>query len=789
MSTTVPVPENVAKGPAISLKARLMIAFCALAGIPALLVTVLQLQTGERNLVQTVNRVTDVGRAALESSSKSIADTSLNTLTETSDGLIRLSTSQIAKTSDTLMDVSRTKLQDASQKIIGLSQATNQRMARDLVALSRDAAGEISRDLMRLSADAHTELARTTAEIADKAVQANSQQLIGINERLADELSSYLAKANREAADDVSRRLLHELERDPLVNFRLLASLIGQTFAGGKITDHRDAYLIDVNWRGQVKASTRHKRGMSLAELEIVRRALNDPPEVAAQIPLISYRDGADTYLGVYTRKRDGGAVIVSYNLAKAQADMDQLGGLVKGSFEDLVAITTEGTRSAVSSTSPRIRAEADMLAQETARIIHQESEAVSQQFAQRMASQAVQTTQAATLGMTRQADHLSGEALTLMQGQSERIIRRALTEMAPIGPQSVAEAVQTMTPQAQRAVSTVKARLGPQIEAASLAAAEAILPEAAAAQTAARIAGLQVGLAVLVLAIGLGIGASFFLSRQIADPIEVEKTRKEAEIARFGKELEIATRIQTALIPTDMAIQDYDLTLSLVTATEVGGDLIDYLPQSDGGFWLAVGDVTGHGLTPGLIMMMAQSIMTGLVLDDPKIMPSELLVRLNRALYQNVKYRLGNDNYMTLQVIHHEGGGRFVAAGMHCDVLIYRAASRTVERHEVPGVWTGLMPDVAELTEDYRFELAANDVLLLYTDGLIEAMNAAGEQYDMDRLEAALIRYGDLPVGTIEAKLLAEVRAWMHEQKDDISIAVLRRHAVGVPAKQAIVV
>lgn len=774
---------------ALSLKVQLLITFCALAVVPALLVMVLQLRTSESYLVQTVATVTGLGQHAIEDSSTRIADSSLKTLTLTSDGLINLSKQAITKNSDTLIRISQGKLEDSSKQIIDLSQKTNQQVTRDLVHLSNQATDTVSKELIGLSADANRNLALRTAQAADKAVQANSQRLIHINEQVADELSTYLAKANRTAADDVSHRLLTDLEREPLVNFRLLAQIISQTFAGGKLTDRREAYLIDVNRRGQVKASTRHKRGTSLMTLDIVRRALNDPADVAAQFPLIRYADGPDTYLGVYTRKRDGGAVIVAYNLAKAQADMDTLGSTVKGSFANLVGITTDGTRQALTASTPRIKEEATRSAKQTVALINAESRRVSSEFASRMQQQAVQTTRDSTRQMTEQASRLSHRASALMHERSQAIIGRAVTEMEPIGRQSVEQAVRTMTPEAQRSVSQMKARLQPQIRAASEQAAAQMGPEAQRALASSRFATLSVGLAVLLIAIALGLWVSYLLSRRIADPIEVEKKLKEAEIARFGQEMEIATRIQTALIPTKLDVTDYDLSMCLVTATEVGGDLIDYIPQEDGRFWLAVGDVTGHGLTPGLIMMMAQSIMTGLVLDTPDLSPSELLVRTNAALHQNVKYRLGNDNYMTLQVVRHLGDGKFVGAGMHCDYLIYRADTGEVERYETPGFWTGLVPDVRDMTEDYRFELGHKDVLLLYTDGLIECMNQDGEQYDMDRLEAALKRLGHLPAKEIEAKLLADVQAWLHEQRDDISIAVLKRLEVGVAHRQPVTV
>jgi PAS domain S-box-containing protein len=264
--------------------------------------------------------------------------------------------------------------------------------------------------------------------------------------------------------------------------------------------------------------------------------------------------------------------------------------------------------------------------------------------------------------------------------------------------------------------------------------------------------------------------------SVQILAQDVTETNRAQDQLTRMGKEMEIATRIQTALVPAELPIEDFELAMALHTAAEVGGDLIDYLPRSDGHFWLAIGDVTGHGLTPGLVMMMAQSFVTGYVLDAPQLTPAECLVRVNTALFQNVHNRMGNDNYMTLQLLRHEGDGRFLVAGMHCDILIWRAESQTVERIDVPGFWTGLLADVSEMTQNIEFSLKPQDLLLLYSDGLIEAANQNHEQYDMDRLQAALSRWAHLPVEEIKDRIVDEVKAWLHEQVDDISIIVLRR-------------
>jgi serine phosphatase RsbU (regulator of sigma subunit) len=261
------------------------------------------------------------------------------------------------------------------------------------------------------------------------------------------------------------------------------------------------------------------------------------------------------------------------------------------------------------------------------------------------------------------------------------------------------------------------------------------------------------------------------------------QKVSLERYAEQLEEEIDVARRIQTALLPRDLGIEAHALSMEMRPASQVGGDLIDYLPQPDGRFWLAIGDVTGHGLTAGLIMMMTQSMLATLVGDQPDMRPSALLTKLNRTLHANVKFRLRNDNYLTLQLIRHLGGGRYVTAGMHGPMLIYRAATNQVEQLEVPGMWVGLLDDIDEYTYDVDFSLAPGDVLLLFTDGLIEAKNAAREQYDLPRLEALFAACAHLPVEQIRQILIGAVDAWLDVQADDISVIVLRHQPEALEA------
>jgi serine phosphatase RsbU (regulator of sigma subunit) len=114
--------------------------------------------------------------------------------------------------------------------------------------------------------------------------------------------------------------------------------------------------------------------------------------------------------------------------------------------------------------------------------------------------------------------------------------------------------------------------------------------------------------------------------------------------------------------------------------------------------------------------------------------------------------------------------------AGMHEEVVIYRAAQDRCERIAQSGVWIGITEDIQAETRDDQFLLDRGDVLLLYTDGLIEAHNANGEEFGIERVEQILRASARSSVELIQESLLAAVHAWTPVQQDDVTLMVARR-------------
>jgi sigma-B regulation protein RsbU (phosphoserine phosphatase) len=269
-------------------------------------------------------------------------------------------------------------------------------------------------------------------------------------------------------------------------------------------------------------------------------------------------------------------------------------------------------------------------------------------------------------------------------------------------------------------------------------------------------------------------------LNRMAAELLE--SRRQLAEKARLQRELEIATRIQTSILPREVRVAGLEVAATMRPANEVGGDYYDVLPF-EGGAWIGIGDVAGHGLTAGLVMMMIQSIVASLVDGNAIESPSEVLRVLNRTLYDNIRRRLGQDEHVTLTLLRYDAArGSMVHAGAHEEIIVCRGDGRC-ERIATPGTWLGAMPEVDRFMVDSRFELQGGDLVALYSDGLIQAMDRAGEQWGLERLCALLSVHRERPVTEIRDRVLDDVLRFTgapaRPLEDDVTLLLLRYRGV----------
>lgn len=258
-----------------------------------------------------------------------------------------------------------------------------------------------------------------------------------------------------------------------------------------------------------------------------------------------------------------------------------------------------------------------------------------------------------------------------------------------------------------------------------------------------------------------------------MAERVEASQ-RQLAARQRLEKEMELAAQIQVAMLPRELEVPGLDLGARMLPATEVGGDYYDILPREH--CWLAIGDVAGHGVPAGLVMMMVQNVLAAIVDNRPDATPSQVCCEVNRVLTHNVRQRLRRDEHVTLTLLRYEHSGRVLFAGAHEDLVVWRARTGKCERIQTTGTWLAVIPDIEPFTRDHELTLDPGDVLVLYTDGITEAMSPSGEQFGMDRLCAAVQHKAGGAVNSLCDHILREVQAFAAAQTDDITVLAVRR-------------
>ena len=241
--------------------------------------------------------------------------------------------------------------------------------------------------------------------------------------------------------------------------------------------------------------------------------------------------------------------------------------------------------------------------------------------------------------------------------------------------------------------------------------------------------------------------------------------------------EMEIAKKIQVSLLPDrkQLAGGAYSAASIMIPADEVGGDYYDLIEDENGNTWVAIGDVSGHGVESGLIMMMAQTSIKSLIASNISSKPSDILVKLNRIMIDNIK-RLNVQRYMTLNLFR-ISGANVSYAGRHQDLLVYRHKEKKVETISEEGTWIGIFDDIEDMQMDHTFQMDIGDVLLLYTDGITEAENENEEMFGYDRLERSFLQYAEHPSETIIERILNDCKAFQEKQNDDITLLILKKY------------
>ncbi len=253
----------------------------------------------------------------------------------------------------------------------------------------------------------------------------------------------------------------------------------------------------------------------------------------------------------------------------------------------------------------------------------------------------------------------------------------------------------------------------------------------------------------------------SIRLGEKIAERIEAER--------HIAQEMEYAKQVQARLLPQKLpAMKTLQYAGTCIQARQVGGDYYDFLELRPDRLAMVLADIAGKGISGALLMANLQANLRSqyaAALDD---LPG-LLKSVNQLFYENS----GDTSYATLFFADYDdssGWLRYVNCG-HLPPLLLRADGR-VERLEGTATVLGLFEkwecSVAGL------QIAAGDTLILYTDGVTEAENAAGEQFGESRLVEAMRARRDLPVASLLESIVVAVQEFSPgEQADDITLVI----------------
>ena len=244
-------------------------------------------------------------------------------------------------------------------------------------------------------------------------------------------------------------------------------------------------------------------------------------------------------------------------------------------------------------------------------------------------------------------------------------------------------------------------------------------------------------------------------------------------QLVILQNELDVASKIQQSILPTQFPKTDqYEVFANMEPARNVGGDFYDIIMLENGYVGLAIADVSDKGVPASLFMMSSRTLLKGTAISIAE--PGNVLSDVNDLLYEE------NDTFMFVTVIYaiySPDSGQFVYAngGHNPPLIIHRDGSSTL-LPPTGGIALGIAPNM-----NFRQEsiiLRPGDILMLYTDGITEAMNADREEFGVQRMQEIFAR--NLPNNSREATemIFKAVHRFSGEmaQSDDITCLTISR-------------
>ncbi|HET7704790.1 MAG TPA: fused response regulator/phosphatase [Thermoanaerobaculia bacterium] len=278
----------------------------------------------------------------------------------------------------------------------------------------------------------------------------------------------------------------------------------------------------------------------------------------------------------------------------------------------------------------------------------------------------------------------------------------------------------------------------------------------------------------------GLGAGADEFVTKGSDTEVLLARLRAllrvknyQDELRRMNqamtRDLQIARRVQEALVPEDSFRTDrVDIRAAYIPSATLSGDFYDYFLE-DGSLFVFVADVSGHGLPAAILVSLLKSYIH--TEATPEVSLAEFMATLNDFLY-SVSLPT---QFATAQLFRINGSRLTYANAAHPGFLLYSREQKRTQVYEEPGNLLGAMPKMT--FEEHTLNVSPGDTIFVYTDGLTDMRNEAGEFYPIDRVAAMLEDGRDSDIDTLYQRIHSDVLGFspIEEFRDDIAFVITR--------------
>lgn len=240
-----------------------------------------------------------------------------------------------------------------------------------------------------------------------------------------------------------------------------------------------------------------------------------------------------------------------------------------------------------------------------------------------------------------------------------------------------------------------------------------------------------------------------------------------------INEELCQVGQIQESLLPEGLPkIDGYDFGAYYIPAEHAGGDYYDCIKMSNNYWGFLVADVSGHGTPAAVIMAITRAIMRSYTFDI--ISSSEALTMVNDILCDNIHTK----DFVTMfyTVMDPARGHMNIASAGHNPSLLFDSSEFLVKKITASGMFLGTFQNLDY--EEKKINLDKGDIFFMYTDGLVEAMNASREQYGYDRLMSKLMMFSSCSCDKIIDEIMSDVKDFTEGKsfEDDITILAIKK-------------